>query len=66
MRSLIKRALATSLVSRSMPRMGMKHIKNFLDESERVEAQRLNDLPLIQENPRVYKPSHTIEFNREG
>jgi hypothetical protein len=49
-----------------MPRMGMKHIKNFLDESERVEAQRLNDLPLIQENPRVYKPSHTIEFNREG
>lgn len=65
-RSVIKRALAVSFKGRLVPRMGMKHIKNMIDENTRVEAQKLNDLPLIQENSRVYKPSHTIEFNRDG
>lgn len=44
----------------------INHIKNMHEENIRVEAQRAADLPLIEQTDRVYKPTYTIEFNREG
>jgi len=44
----------------------MNHIKNILDENRKIEAQELYNEPLVETDGRVYKPSYTIEFNREG
>lgn len=55
--------LAASLKSRQF----IGHIKNMNEENIRVEAQAVQDqVNLIQKNSRVYKPTYTIEFNREG
>ena len=48
------------------PAYGVHHIKNMVRESARVDAQRANDLPLIANTDKIYKPTHTVEFNREG
>jgi hypothetical protein len=31
-----------------------------------VEAERIANLPLIESTDRIYKPTYSIEFNREG
>jgi hypothetical protein len=49
-----------------VPARNMQHIKNMIDENVRVKAQEINDTPLLQTTDRVYKPSRTIEFNRDG
>ena len=47
-------------------RFFMNHIKNVLEENRKVEAQEIYNEPLIEEDARVYKPSYTIDLNREG
>lgn len=58
--------IQNALKSFKAPAFGMHHIKNMIRESAREGAQRINDLPLISTTNKIYKPTHTIEFNREG
>ena len=44
----------------------MSHIKSMISENIRAEIQENNDNPQLLKTLQVYKPSHTIEFNREG
>lgn len=37
-----------------------------MDENRKLAAEEIYSEPLVEETPRVYKPSYTIEFNREG
>lgn len=48
------------------PFYNINHIKNMHEENVRAEAERIADLPLIESTDRVYKPTYTVEFNREG
>ena len=54
-------SLLTSALIRSI-----SHIKNMNEENARVQAEAVQrESPLIK-NDRIYKPTYTIEFNREG
>ena len=68
--NLIKMISTCRLVSagilRGVPRFRMNHIKDMNEENLRVRMAELQNQPLVAENGRVYKPSETIEFNREG
>lgn len=55
-RVLLRNALKSILT----PSYKVHHIKNMIRESARVEAQRINDLPLISTTDKIYKPTHTI------
>jgi hypothetical protein len=45
----------------------LNHIKNVFDAQKKLEIDRIyNEGQLIEKTDRVYKPSYTIEFNREG
>lgn len=46
--------------------MGISHIKNMYTERLKYEIEVQHDQPLIEETNRIYKPTYTIEFNREG
>lgn len=59
------RALSTGVLNQAS-RFGMNHIKDMREENTRVRMAELQAQPLITHNARVYKPSSTIEFNREG
>lgn len=47
-------------------RQCINHIKNMNEENLRVKAEELSREPTVIPNNRVYKPTYTIEFNREG
>lgn len=36
------------------------------DENRKILINEVYNQPLVEETNRVYKPSYTIEFNREG
>jgi hypothetical protein len=44
----------------------MNHIKDMKEENLRVKLEEELRAPDIEQTNRVYKPSYTIEFNREG
>jgi len=44
----------------------INHIKNMVDEQLKYQAEELNNLPVVEQTTRVYKPSYTIEFDRVG
>lgn len=44
----------------------ISHIKNMYTERLKYEIEVEHQLPLIEDTSRIYKPSYTIEFNREG
>ena len=48
------------------PRQSIGHIKDMNEENVRVIADQLSKLPDVVKTDRVYKPTYTIEFNREG
>lgn len=48
------------------PRFGMNHIKDMHEENARARLQEKVDAPAVQHYDRVYKPTYTVEFNREG
>ena len=58
--------LRNSFKSIQAPSYKVHHIKNMIRENARIEAQKINDLPLISTTDKIYKPTHIIEFNREG
>lgn len=58
----LRHLLRTSL----KPRQFIGHIKNMNEENMRVEAERAMNDPMVVTTNRVYKPTYTIEFNREG
>lgn len=68
--SMISTQRALSMVMgrglRNVPMFRMNHIKNMREENIRVEAEQIQNSPMISETDRVYKPTYTIEFNREG
>lgn len=47
-------------------RQAINHIKNMNEENLRVQVEELARQPAVIPNDRVYKPTYTIEFNREG
>lgn len=49
-----------------VPKQGINHIKNMNEENMRVRAQEEFEKPILISTDRVYKPTYTIEFNREG
>lgn len=51
---------------RNVPRFNMNHIKDMREQNLRVKAEQADEAPAITSTDRVYKPSYTIEFNREG
>jgi hypothetical protein len=60
---------AKQLISKSLTHSSrglMNHIKNMNEENVRVLAEQLSNEPMIVKTDRVYKPTYTIEFNREG
>lgn len=45
----------------------MMHVKNLIEENERAIIQDQHDnAETVEEYDRVYKPSYTIEFDRNG
>ena len=58
----LKHLLGASL----KPRQFIGHIKNMNEENVRVEAEKVMSEPVVLSTNRVYKPTYTIEFNREG
>ena len=59
------RAITTGIL-RMTPKFRMNHIKDMREENARVRMEELQNQPVVAENGRVYKPTYTIEFNREG
>jgi hypothetical protein len=49
-----------------IPRFSMNHIKDMREENLRVKLEEELNVPNIEHTNRVYKPTYTIEFNREG
>ena len=47
-------------------RRSVGHIKNMNEENVRVIAEHLEHEPELLKTDRIYKPTYTIEFNREG
>lgn len=64
------RSLLRSLRPRSMnitPVCSLNHIKNMMEENLKHRVQNNQDTKtLIEKYDRIYKPTYTIEFNREG
>lgn len=60
----LKHLLTPSLTNTHRRFIG--HIKNMDEENARVEVEQLQRRSGLIKNDRVYKPSYTIEFNREG
>lgn len=48
------------------PQFAMNHIKDMREENVRVKMEEIQNTPLVENTNRVYKPTYTIEFNREG
>jgi hypothetical protein len=49
------------------PKFYLNHVKNMIDENLKYKvAQTLEETSLVEKYDRVYKPTYTIEFNREG
>ena len=48
------------------PRYFINHIRNMDEESVKVIAEEMAHEPDVLPNDRIYKPTYTIEFNREG
>jgi hypothetical protein len=48
------------------PRRFISHIKDMNEENARVIAEKMSQEPLVLPTDRIYKPTYTIEFNREG
>jgi hypothetical protein len=64
---MLTRNLRPLLAASLKPRQFIGHIKNMNEENIRVEAQtQLDQAQWILKTDRVYKPTYTIEFNREG
>jgi hypothetical protein len=38
----------------------------MMQENLKYDVEQINDLPLFELTDRIYKPTYTIEFNREG
>lgn len=58
---------SSSFLANVTPQRNYMHIKNMEKEKQRAEIQRDYDKQSnIEEYTKVYKPSHTIEFNRVG
>ncbi len=60
----LKRLISNSLTGGVRRSIG--HIKNMNEENVRVLAEQMVHEPDVEVTNRVYKPSYTIEFNREG
>lgn len=60
----IRKALSSSLVR--LARRPIGHIKDMDEENIRVLAEQIDRETSIVKTNRVYKPTYTIEFNREG
>jgi hypothetical protein len=60
----LKKLMTQSLVSTFRRSVG--HIKNMNEENVRVIAEQLEHEPELLTTDRIYKPTYTIEFNREG
>lgn len=60
----LKRLVTSSLAH--TVRRSVGHIKNMNEENVRVIAEQMEHEPEILKTNRVYKPTYTIEFNREG
>ena len=64
---LSKQALSwMTRLGRSGLRPWIGHIKNMNEENMRVKALEMQQEADVIKTDRVYKPSRTIEFNREG
>jgi hypothetical protein len=59
------RKLLTVPLSHSL-RRSVGHIKNMNEENVRVIAEQIEHEPTLIKADRIYKPTYTIEFNREG
>ncbi len=53
-------------LGRGQMRALIGHIKNMNEENMRVKALEMSQKPVIEKTDRVFKPTHTVEFNREG
>ena len=53
-------------VGNKQMRAAIGHIKNMNEENMRAKAWEMAEQPDVVKTDRVYKPTHTIEFNREG
>lgn len=60
----IKKVMTASLLRWSRSRIS--HIKNMDEENCRVIMEEMSKEPDLVKTNRVYKPTYTIEFNREG
>jgi hypothetical protein len=60
----VPKALSRSLLRQARPTVG--HIKNMDEENVRVLGEQLESQSDLVKTSRVYKPTYTIEFNREG
>lgn len=50
-----------------MPKANLNHVQNMLEENLKYDAQKYNDdAAVLQKTSRIYKPTYSIEFNREG
>ncbi len=63
---IASRTLRSFLKPTLLSRAGIGHIKNMDEENLRVLAEQASQEPLVISTDRVYKPTYTIEFNREG
>lgn len=59
------RKLLTMPLTNSL-RRSIGHIKNMNEENVRVIAEQIEHEPVLLKTDRIYKPTYTIEFNREG
>lgn len=59
-RQLINKPLINTL------QRSIGHIKNMNEENVRVIAEQIEHEPTLAKTDRIYKPTYTIEFNREG
>lgn len=60
----VPKALSKSLLRQAARAVG--HIKNMDEENVRVLADEMDKEATVVKTSRVYKPTYTIEFNREG
>ena len=65
------RYAATSNLMKSgltaVPRANLNQVQNMLEENLKYDAQKFNDeVAVLQKTDRIYKPTYSIEFNREG
>lgn len=60
----LPKALSRSLLRQGRPSIG--HIKNMDEENVRVLGEQMEFQSELVKTNRVYKPTYTIEFNREG